>query len=136
MTKKQGKQANFICVILAMMIVWVGMYLQIQEIDSLFLCRPDGYATAAMYGSEVQGEDAILRPAEELTAVRDVIVRYQSVRRVLSGRGERLCVQTLMTPLMAMLLSTYLFAMTVHLGKMNASSTVILRFIHSKDGEK
>ena len=136
MTNTQRTKSKFICAILAVIVVWVGMYFQMQEVDSLFLCRPNGYKTAAMYRAQGQGNDIILHRAEEVTVIRDAIVRFQSVRRVLPGRGERLSVHMLIAPFMAMLLAVYLFAIAVHAGRMNASSTVILRFIHNKDGEK
>lgn len=135
MKQKQGR-GKFICAILAMAILWVGMYFQMMEIDSLFLCKPDGYSTAAIYRADTPVEEAYLFRTQEITNVREALIRYQQVRRAPLVRGDRLASNVLIAEILSALFSTYLVTVVAIWGKAYASNTVILQFIHRQDGEK
>ena len=135
MKQRQG-MINFICAVMAMM-VWVsGVYFQMQEVDSLFLCKPDGYSTASILRVDIPSEEAYLSATQELTLVREALVRTATERIIQFVRGERLTVNVLLMQILSALFSAYLIAAFVVGGKTYISNAVILQFIHSQDGEK
>ena len=124
------------CVILAIMIVWVGMYFQMQEVHSLFLCKPDGYCVAAIYDGDNVPQESVFIREQETSIIRNAILRFQPTKRMFTYQRERFVFNELITLILSVLFSAYLIATAAQGGMSYTSSAVILQFIHSKDGEK
>lgn len=133
--KQRQKKIRFTCTIMAMLVLWVGMYFRMQEADSLFLCKPDGYSTAALLRIDIPSDEAYLFSEQEITVVREALVRYATAKNTSLIHGECFAFNDLIAKMLSALLFIY-FAVIAVLGEPNIGNAVILQFIHSQDGEK
>lgn len=124
------------CFIVAIMLLFTGMCSGIQEADSFFAYNmQQPKATVLSTSGNIQ--DSYVRyTRESISSARDVLMMTSMARRVCMRVGTRMPLVLSQVEIPSQILFIYLLTVGAIISQTISNETVILRFIHHKDGKK
>lgn len=124
------------CFIVAIVLLFTGMCSGIQEADSFFAYNmQQPKATVLSTSGNIQ--DSYVRyTRESISSARDVLMMASMARRVCMRVGTRMPLVLSQMEITSQILFIYLLTVGAIIGQTVSNETVILRFIHHKDGKK
>ncbi len=124
------------CFIVAIILLFTGMCSGIHEADSFFVYNPNQPTMEVMNTLGHAVDDSMSYTRETINSAQDVLMLTSMARRVCVRVGTRVHLILSEVEIPSQILFIYLVTVGAIIGKAISNETVILNFIHHKDGKK
>lgn len=124
------------CFIVAMMLLFTGMCSGIQEADSFFAYNSSQPKVTVLSTSGNIQDSYMSFSRESISSAQDVLMMTSMARRVCMRIGTKMPLVLSQMEIHSQFLLFYLLTVGAIVYRAISNETVILNFIHHKDGEK
>ena len=130
------KQKKSICVLLIISMLFLGMCFESVQAGSSFSCESTTFTTSTIRSTERTTLTSQIY-AEETLAWQDCITSFQQAVRLTFSRTTRgIALYLALVDILPQVSPIYYTSSNCELSKESSSNTIIINFIHHKDGKK
>lgn len=133
-SKVRSRQDRGICCVLALLVLFAGMCLEITKADSLFLSAKNSQSTA--YSSHIGGWSNCEFSTAEMSGVRSQAYIASAVRRAGTRNGMRLSIMWLVTSIFLSKVSDLQAIVETAEAPVTRYVTALLHYRQKQDGKK